>query len=53
MSRKKEFSTKSPEKLVLRDSRFGLRQIYLNPNEKPSIAVFNKPGRGPNGEHQS
>ena len=35
------------------DSRFGLRKLFLNENEKPSIAVYGTPGKGANGESSS
>lgn len=38
---------------TIKDSRFGLRKTFLNPNESPRIGVYMNPGRGPNGEHQS
>lgn len=37
----------------IRDSRFGLRNIPLNENEKPSIWVHSTPGRGQRGESQN
>lgn len=48
MSRDKEFKT-----ATIVDSRFGKRKITLNTKEKPSIAVYGTPGKGPNGEHQN
>ena len=53
MSRKKEFQPPKSKELSIRDSRFGLRKMFLNDNEKPSIAVYGTPGKGPNGEHQN
>lgn len=53
MSRKKEFQPTKVKELAIRDSRFGLRKMFLNENEKPSIAVYGTPGKGPNGEHQN
>ena len=53
MKRKKVFKSAVAKPLTVRDSRFGLRKMYLNPNESPSIAVFNTPGKGINGEHQN
>jgi hypothetical protein len=35
------------------DSRFGLRNFFVNDAEKPSIGIYNTPGRGPNGESQN
>lgn len=52
--RKQEFKHAVEKPITIRDSRFGIRKIYLNPNEEPSIGgVQQRPGRGPNGEHQS
>lgn len=52
--RKAEFKDEAKFKpTTIKDSRFGLRKIYLNPNEVPSIGLYSEPGRGPNGEHQS
>jgi len=53
MSRKKEFKIPKAKEITIRDSRFGLRRMFLNENEKPSIAVYGTPGKGPNGEHQN
>jgi hypothetical protein len=53
MSRKKEFKIPTAKEITIRDSRFGLRRMFLNENEKPSIAVYGTPGKGPNGEHQN
>jgi len=53
MSRKKEFKSSVEKPLTIKDSRFGLRKMYLNEKEKPSIAVYGTPGKGPNGEHQN
>lgn len=44
-------SVTKPKKVI--DSRFGLRKLRYNSNEKPSIATWNTPGRGPNGESQN
>jgi len=42
----KDFKAGIPKPTIIKDSRFGIRKIYLNPNEKPSILVYNNPGRG-------
>ena len=36
--------------ITIRDSRFGIRKIYLTKNETPSIGTYSRPGKGPNGE---
>jgi hypothetical protein len=51
--RKAEFKAASKKPLTIVDSRFGIRRMFLNKQERPRIAVNTKPGRGPNGEHQS
>jgi hypothetical protein len=49
--RKKTFDTDAKFKPVtIRDSRFGIRKIYLTKNETPSIGTYSRPGKGPNGE---
>jgi len=50
--RKSSFKKAVSKPKVVMDSRFGLRKLPQN-NEKPSIAVWNTPGRGPNGESQN
>ncbi len=50
--RKSSFKKAVPKPKKVMDSRFGLRKLYQN-NEKPSVAVWNSPGRGPNGESQN
>ena len=47
------FLTAVPVPVTIKDSRFGLRKIYLNPDEKPSIFTYADTDRGPNGEHQN
>jgi hypothetical protein len=51
--RKKEFKAGNPKALTVKDSRFGLRRMFLNPNEKPSVWTYENPGKGVNGEHQN
>ena len=51
--RSKTFSEAVPEPITVRDSRFGMRKLPMNPNESPSILSYTAPGRGPNGEHQN
>jgi len=38
---------------TVNDSRFGIRKMYLNENEKPSIFTYREAGRGANGESSS
>jgi hypothetical protein len=54
MKRNKEFKSSTFKPLTIKDSRFGLRKMYLNANEEPSIGgIYAKPGRGQQGEHQN
>ena len=53
MKRKKEFKEAIKTPFTITDSRFGLRSFFLNPKEKPRIAIYKAPGKGPNGEHQN
>lgn len=49
-----EFQNAVPVPANITDSRFGLRNFFLNDNEKPSIGgVYAIPGKGPNGESQN
>lgn len=52
--RKKTFEDDAKFKPVtIRDTRFGIRKIYLTKNETPSIGTYSRPGKGPNGESQN
>jgi hypothetical protein len=42
---KKEFKSAVFKPVQINDSRFGIRKIYLNTLEKPSILTYNNPGR--------
>jgi len=53
MSRKKSFKQPKIEQVTIRDSRFGVRRLFLNTEERPRIHVPQRPGRGPNGESQN
>lgn len=53
VSRKKEFTQNEPEEVTISDSRFGIRRLFINRQERPRIATYSTPGRGPNGEHQN
>lgn len=53
MKRKKEFKSSLKKPLSVSDSRFGLRKLYLNDREKPSIATYRTPVKGVNGESQN
>jgi hypothetical protein len=53
MNRKKNFAQPKQEQVTIRDSRFGIRRMFLNPQERPRIHVPQLPGKGPNGESQN
>jgi hypothetical protein len=42
---KKEFQKAVMKPVTIKDSRFGIRKIYLNTLEKPSVFTYNNPGR--------
>ena len=48
--RKKAFKGETFKPITIKDSRFGIRKMYLNDNEKPSIFTYPNAGRGANGE---
>jgi len=51
MKRKKEFKEAVFKPMQIKDSRFGLRKLFQNTNESPSIATYRQPGKGVSGEH--
>ena len=48
--RNKEFRGDKFKQVTIKDSRFGIRKMYLNENEKPSVFTYSNPGRGAQGE---
>jgi hypothetical protein len=49
--RNSEFKEETKFKpITIKDSRFGIRKIFINKYESPSIGTYVNPGRGPNGE---
>jgi hypothetical protein len=48
--RKKEFKKEIEKPVTINDSRFGIRKVYLNTTEVPSIFVYPTKGKGANGE---
>lgn len=50
VARSKEFNKANPKPLIIKDSRFGLRRLFLNAQERPRIGLYAKPGRGQRGE---
>ena len=53
LNRKKEFKESVFKPPTVNDSRFGLRKMFLNTKEKPSIAGYSAPGKGVSGESQN
>ena len=53
MSKKKEFKNAVAKPVVVNDSRFGIRRLFLTKQERPRIGNYMNPGRGPNGESQN
>jgi hypothetical protein len=51
MKRKAAFKPPKVQQSTVSDSRFGLRRLLLNPQERPRIAVYKTPGKGVKGEH--
>jgi len=52
--RSAEFKAAVNKPISVNDSRFGIRKLFINENEKPSIGgVYTLPGKGQNGESQS
>lgn len=51
--RKKEFDKSVAKPVTIKDSRFGIRKMFFNDNEKPSYTSYGSPGRGANGESLS
>jgi len=52
VNRKTEFNEGAPVPAQIIDSRFGIRKMILS-NERSSIAGYQNPGRGQNGESQN
>lgn len=50
VARNKEFKKSTTRPLVVKDSRFGIRRMFINAQERPRTASYAKPGRGQNGE---
>ena len=48
--RNKSFREGNPRPLTIKDSRFGIRKLFLNDTEKAKEGVYFNPGRGASGE---
>jgi len=53
MKRKTAFKETLAKPLTVNDSRFGIRRMFLNTQERPRIKGYTSAGRGPNGESQN
>jgi hypothetical protein len=53
MKRRNEFDTANIKPITVNDSRFGIRRIFINKQERPRIATYMNMGKGPNGESQN
>jgi len=53
MNRKQTFKESLMKPITVNDSRFGIRRLLLNPQERPRIKGYTRPGRGQNGESQN
>ena len=53
MKRKESFKEPLAKPITIKDSRFGIRRMFLTSQERPRIAQYRNAGRGPNGEHQN
>ena len=53
VKRTNEFKQEVAEPATYQDSRFGIRRLFLTKQERPRIAHYSTPGKGPNGEHQN
>ena len=53
VKRNSEFKQQIAKPAKYIDSRFGIRRLFLTKQERPRVAQYSKPGRGPNGEHQN
>lgn len=53
MNRTAEFKQVLVKPAKYIDSRFGIRNLFLNKQERSRTAKYATPGKGPNGEHQN
>ena len=53
VKRKESFKEPLAKPITIKDSRFGIRRMFLTSQERPRIAQYRNAGRGPNGEHQN
>jgi len=53
MNRKQTFKESLVKPIVVNDSRFGIRRLLLNTQERPRIKSYRHAGRGQSGESQT
>jgi len=53
MTRKQTFKENLMKPITVNDSRFGIRRLLLNTQERPRIKGYRHAGRGQNGESQN
>ena len=53
MNRKQTFKEGLVKPITVNDSRFGIRRLLLNTQERPRIKSYRHAGRGQNGESQN
>ncbi len=53
MNRKQTFKESLMKPITVNDSRFGIRRLLLNTQERPRIKGYTRAGRGQNGESQN
>lgn len=46
MKRQKDFGKSVMKPVEIKDSRFGIRRLFLNSQERPRIGQYMNPGRG-------
>ena len=51
--RSNEFKNSNPAPYTSNAVKFSVRKRNFKQKEEPSIATWQSPGRGPNGEHQN
>jgi hypothetical protein len=53
MKRNKVFKEPLAKPVTINDSRFGIRRMFLNSQERPRIKTYSSMGKGQNGESQN
>jgi hypothetical protein len=50
---REEFKQAKAEQVTFKDSRFGIRRLFINRLERPRIGTYDTPGKGVQGESQN